>query len=71
MLSNHWLPINPKYHTKPKGIIISISFIIILNSFIKRQSILYQKELKLFMEIDNSNTNSHVKFHNFWTFTES
>ena len=68
MLSDHWLPINPKYHTKSKGIIIAISFIIILNSFIKKQSILYQTELKLFLKLDNSNIRSHIKFHDFWIY---
>jgi len=32
------------------------------------QIILYQKELKLFLKLDNINTSSHVKFHDFWIY---
>ena len=43
MPSDHWLSNNLKYHPNPKGINYFYFFYKHLNSFIKKQSILYQK----------------------------
>ena len=66
MLSNHGCQTIQNITQTLKGLIISISFISILNSFIKKQSILDQTELKLIMKLDISYTKSHIKFHDFW-----
>jgi hypothetical protein len=68
MLSDHGCQTIQNITQTLKGLIISISFISILNSFIKKQSILDQTELKLIMGIDISNISSHVKFHDFWIY---
>ena len=68
MLSNHGCQTIQNITQILKGLIISISFISILNSFIKKQSILDQTELKLIMKLNNSNTSSHIKFHDFWIY---
>ena len=68
MLSNHGCQTMQNITQILKVLIISISFISILNSFIKKQSILDQTELKLIMELNNINTSSHIKFHDFWIY---
>jgi hypothetical protein len=68
MLSNHGCQTIQNITQILKVLIISISFISILNSFIKKQSILDQTELKLIMELNNINTSSHIKFHDFWIY---
>ena len=68
MLSNHGCQTIQNITQILKGLIISISFINILNSLIKKQSILDQTELELFLKLDNSNISSHIKFHDFWIY---
>jgi hypothetical protein len=68
MLSNHGCQTIQNITQTLKGLIISISFISILNNFINRQSIFYQTELKLIMKLNNTNTRSHIKFHDFWIY---
>jgi hypothetical protein len=68
MLSDHGCQTIQNITQTLKGLIISISFISILNSFIKKQSILDQTELELIMKLNNINTRSHIKFHDFWIY---
>ena len=68
MLSNYCCQTIQNITQILKGLIISISFISILNSFIKKQSILDQTELELIMKLNNIYTRSHIKFHDFWIY---
>ena len=68
MLSNHGCQTIQNITQILKGLIISISFISILNSLIKKQSILDQTELELIRKLNKSNIRSHIKFHDFWIY---